>query len=69
MKPSHLIALLLMNVFWAGTYTAFKAQVDLGRVQARAIQGNPSFMPASGKLPNCNIQQLQAWIDAGALNN
>ncbi len=25
MKPSHLIALLLMNVFWAGTYTAFKA--------------------------------------------
>lgn len=51
------------------TYTAFKAQVDLGRVQARAIQGNPSFMPASGKLPNCNIQQLQAWIDAGALNN
>lgn len=25
MKPSHLIALLLMNVFWAGSYTAFKA--------------------------------------------
>ena len=51
------------------TYQAFKAQVDLGRIQARAIQGTPSFMPTSGKLPSCNIQQLQAWIDAGALNN
>jgi hypothetical protein len=51
------------------TYSAFKAQVDLGRVQARAIQGTPSFMPPSGKMPNCNIQQLQTWISAGALNN
>ncbi len=51
------------------TYSAFKAQVDLGRVQARAIQGTPSFMPPSGKMPNCNIQQLQTWINAGALNN
>ena len=25
MKPAHLIILMLMNVFWAGTYSAFKA--------------------------------------------
>jgi|688.fasta_scaffold03792_5 hypothetical protein len=51
------------------TYSAFKAQVDQGRIEARAIQGTPSFMPPSGKMPNCNIQQLQVWIDAGALQN
>ncbi len=25
MKPAHLILLMVMNVFWAGTYSAFKA--------------------------------------------
>lgn len=51
------------------TYAGVKAQVDGGRIQARVIQGSPSFMPASGKLPNCEIQKVQAWITAGALNN
>jgi drug/metabolite transporter (DMT)-like permease len=35
MKPAHLILLIVMNFFWAGTYSAFKAlapHLDAGGV-------------------------------------
>jgi hypothetical protein len=50
-------------------YTAVKAQADNGRLRARAIDGVPSFMPASGKLPACDIAALDRWLRAGAPNN
>jgi hypothetical protein len=50
-------------------YTAVKAQADNGRLRARAIDGVPSIMPASGKLPACDIANLDAWLRAGAPNN
>jgi hypothetical protein len=50
-------------------YSAVKAQADNGRLRARAINGVPSFMPASGKLPACDIAALDTWLDAGAPNN
>lgn len=50
-------------------YTAVKAQADNGRLRARAIDGVPSFMPASGKLPACDLADLDAWLRAGAPNN
>lgn len=50
-------------------YTAVKAQADNGRLRARAIDGVPSFMPASGKLPACEMAVLDTWLRAGAPNN
>ncbi len=35
------------------------------RIKARAIDGNPTFMPASGKLSPDKIALLQCWIDKG----
>jgi hypothetical protein len=52
-----------------GTYAAVKAQVDAGRIKARAIDGSPSFMPPSGKLPSCDIVALNTWLAAGAPEN
>lgn len=50
-------------------YTAVKAQADNGRIRARAIDGVPSIMPGSGKLPACDLAALDAWLRAGAPNN
>jgi hypothetical protein len=51
------------------TYAGVRAQADNGRIRARAIIGSPSIMPASGKLPACEIQKLDIWLQAGAPNN
>lgn len=48
-------------------YTEVKAKVDDGRFQAEVIQAGS--MPPSGRLAPCDLQKLQVWIDAGALNN
>jgi hypothetical protein len=48
-------------------YANVKTVVDNGRFQAEVIQAGT--MPPSGKLGACDIQKLQAWIDAGAPNN
>ncbi len=37
MKRSHLIALLLMNAVWAGTYTAFKALLSAGLAPGEVV--------------------------------
>jgi hypothetical protein len=35
------------------------------RIKARAIDGNPAIMPASGKLAADKIALLQCWLDKG----
>jgi len=49
-------------------YNLIKTQVDGGRIKARMIDG-PSFMPASGRLPDNQINLIKCWLDAGAPNN
>ncbi|MCC6840646.1 MAG: hypothetical protein IT230_10850 [Flavobacteriales bacterium] len=52
------------------TYAGFLAQVQNGGVlNAIQHQGNVQPMPPSGKLPDCQIRQIELWVNAGALNN
>lgn len=51
------------------TYTGIKAKVDNGTFKARVMDGNPTFMPASGALPADQIAKLKCWLDKGAPNN
>jgi hypothetical protein len=51
------------------TYAGVKLDVDNGNLKKRMIDGNPSIMPASGKLPDAMINKVQCWLDAGAPNN
>lgn len=51
------------------SYTAVKAIADEGKLQGVVIAGSPYFMPPSGKLPACDQNHVQAWIDAGAPQN
>lgn len=51
------------------SYTAVKAIADDGRLRGVVINGSPFFMPPSGKLPACDQNHLQAWLDAGAPQN
>lgn len=50
-------------------YAGAKSIVDNGNMKNRVMNGNPSFMPASGKLPDASINAIQCWMDNGALNN
>jgi hypothetical protein len=50
-------------------YTSVKAQADAGRIRARAIDGTPSIMPPSGRMPSCDQAKLDAWLQLGAPNN
>jgi hypothetical protein len=51
------------------TYAGVKAMVDNGRLKKRMIDGNPSFMPTSGKLSGSVLGNIQCWLDNGAPNN
>lgn len=52
------------------TYAGVKTVALNGRLMG-AINKAPGYiaMPPSGTLSDCNIQQLQKWIDAGTPNN
>lgn len=39
------------------------------RVKARAVDGNPSSMPASGLMSAANRDKIAKWIAAGAKND
>jgi hypothetical protein len=39
--------------------------INKDRVKARAIDGNPSFMPPTGPLPQADRDKITAWINAG----
>lgn len=49
--------------------TGIKSIADNGNLKKRMIDGNPSFMPTSGKLPDSTLSKVQCWLDAGAPNN
>ncbi len=52
------------------TYAGFNAQVVNGAVlNAIRHEGTVQPMPPSGKLPDCQIRQIELWVNAGALNN
>lgn len=51
------------------TFTGVKAIADNGEFKKRAIDGNPSFMPTSGKLPDSMIDKIRCWLNDGAPNN
>jgi uncharacterized membrane protein len=46
-------------------YTQVKAQADAGRIKARVIDGNPSFMPQGSQLSADQKQLIQCWLDNG----
>jgi len=51
-------------------YTSFqglKIVADDGRLRQRAV--NERTMPPSGPLNSCEIEQLEKWLNEGALNN
>lgn len=51
------------------TYTdAQKIAVD-GEMMGRIRNTNGPLMPPSGKLSDCDIDKIQAWINDGAQNN
>ena len=54
-------------------YDDLKVHVDNGKfLSSITHDGNASFMPKSAnntKLPDCDISQITAWINAGAPNN
>lgn len=51
------------------TYAKVKSQADAGRIQARVIDGAPSYMPPSGKLPPCEQEKLSIWLEMDAPQN
>lgn len=50
-------------------YTNLKPYADQGRIRARVIDGKPTFMPKSGKLPSSDLEKIDCWLKAGAPNN
>ncbi len=53
--------------FLLRNYEEIKENVDNGSVGRHAIELRD--MPPSGPLSRCQIEELAAWIDAGAPNN
>lgn len=43
-----------------------KSAADQGLIRQRVIDRQPTVMPPTGALPPCELQQVQAWLDAGA---
>jgi len=51
------------------SYAGAKSAATSGSLKKRMIDGNPSFMPTSGKLADSTLSKVQCWLDAGAPNN
>ncbi|MEO6904194.1 MAG: choice-of-anchor J domain-containing protein [Bacteroidia bacterium] len=51
------------------TFDAIKSDADNGELKKRMIDGNPSFMPSSGKLDEAMLSKVTCWLNAGAPNN
>lgn len=54
--------------YTTNTYAGIKLKVDAGSFKKRVIDG-PAYMPASGRLPDVQIEMIKCWLDAGAPNN
>ncbi len=46
-------------------YAEVKLKGETGRIKARAIDGNPSIMPAIGKLPQAQLDLITCWLNNG----
>ena len=51
------------------TYAGAKLDADNGNLKKRMMDGNPSMMPLTGKLPDAILSKVQCWLDSGAPNN
>jgi hypothetical protein len=51
------------------TFNGIKEAADNGSLKKRMIDGNPSFMPPTGKLPQSDLDKVVCWLNAGAPNN
>jgi hypothetical protein len=51
------------------TYDGVKSDVESGAFKRRVVDGNPSFMPPGGKLPDADLDKINCWLNAGGLNN
>jgi hypothetical protein len=51
------------------TFDGVKEAADNGSLKKRMIDGNPSFMPPAGKLPQSDLDKVICWLNAGAPNN
>ncbi|HQQ95412.1 MAG TPA: hypothetical protein PLQ93_12715 [Bacteroidia bacterium] len=47
------------------SYDLFKTQAVNGRIKARAIDGNPSFMPQGGQLKQEQKCIIECWLNNG----
>lgn len=55
-----------------GDFTTFpdiSLKVQNGSFKARVIDGVPGFMPATGRLPQPEIDKITCWLNAGAPDN
>jgi len=51
------------------THAQIKAAEMRVRDRINRPSGDPQLMPTSGKLPSCQIRQLELWYNQGAPNN
>jgi len=48
------------------SYTLVKAKAQEGRIKARVIDGEPSYMPQDkGKLPKAQLDLISCWLNNG----
>lgn len=50
------------------TYDDLKKYTDDRNIVDRT-QGTSSLMPPAGRMSNCNVAKITAWVNQGALNN
>lgn len=50
-------------------FTDIFISVQNGSFKRRVIDGNPNFMPTSGRLPQAEIDKITCWLNAGAPDN
>jgi hypothetical protein len=47
------------------TYSAVKSLAESGKLKDRVVDGNPSFMPQGGPLPQATRDSILRWINNG----
>ena len=49
----------------------YQSAIDLNGIIDRIsrFEGDPSMMPGSYRIPQCQIDKIVAWVEQGALNN
>ena len=77
----HILPLVQKNCALSGCHSSTSRQsgvelpsmikqlADGGRIRARVIHGNPSYMPATGKLSPLEMNIIKAWLDKNAPMN